>query len=724
ATYSATEGDTTLNLNVERIDGQDGEVSVQYFVNGTSTLDSDYTGGTGTLTWADGDLTAKSLDLSLIDDAEIEENETLSLTLFNLTGDATLGSIDKATLTIADNDEAGVAGILQFSSANYTVTEGANTIIDVSRTSGSSGEVSVQYSATGESTATSSDYSNASGTLTWATGDRSTKSFTVKTTDDTEVEGTEIIKLTLSSPTGEATLGSPAQTTINITDNDVAEEPDESDKPVETQKPTTSEPNTTVPNTVSEPDTQYIIVPNANQNGVVTPNSSGSSTIYNGTASTAGTLQFALTTYLANEGDNDFQAITVNRLGNGEGNVSVQYFATANSSATSEVDYIGGFGTLYWADGDMQPKVLPVDILDDAETESLETVNLMLSNPTGQATLSSLAQTTLIIVDNALASTDQATVNPKAGALQFSTPFYTTKENDGILTTIDVIRVGSSAGEVSVQYTILDSGTAELNNDYVGGTGKLIWLDGDNSAKSIALMLFDDSKVEDLKTIPLILSEPTGGATLGAPDRATVVVVDNDGQLPIKSQESSSQEKVAGYSNQPNIKHISNLPDLRRGMAVTKDGSILSANTLAEMANITVNFWGGASVSNQEYQTNMSTTPSKMVKIMGEIEVADAHVGQVADILVVVAGMFDAAETHGRASLHKLFLMLDDREQIRLWDGDLDTLIGIEEDIMLPQSQIIEIYHGFIEPVQVQIYFGYRLKENGSIYFNGELPIE
>ncbi len=28
------------------------------------------------------------------------------------------------------------------------------------------------------------------------------------------------------------------------------------------------------------------------------------------------------------------------------------------------------------------------------------------------------------------------------------------------------------------------------------------------------------------------------------------------------------------------------------------------------------------------------------------------------------------------------------------------------------------------DPVRVQIYFGYRLKENGSIYFNGEQPIE
>ncbi|MDM8564706.1 Calx-beta domain-containing protein [Candidatus Halobeggiatoa sp. HSG11] len=726
-TYSATEGDSTLNLNVTRTDGSDGKASVQYMVNGSAALDSDYTGGSGILVWDDKDSIDKSLTFKLIDDDEIESVETLSLTLFNLQGDVTLGdeyqvtfgSKKQATLNIADNDKAGIGGVLQFSAANYTAKEGSNTIIDVSRTDGSDGEISVQYSATGESTAMINiDYINSNGILTWKDGDSSTKSFTINVHDDNEAEGTEIIKLMLSNPTGEATLSSPAQTTISITDNDVAEEPEE---PVETQEPTTSEPNTTTvttPDAISNSGSGTNVVPNTNQNGVITPNSSvtSPSTTYNGTASTAGTLQFSLTTYLANEGDNDFQAITVNRLGNGKGDVSVQYFATANSSATSEIDYIGGFGTLYWADGDMQPKVLPIVILDDVETESLETVNLMLSNPTGQATLGSLAQTTLIIVDSTLASTDQATVNPEAGSLQFSNLFYTISEDIGI-TTLDVVRTGGSKGKVSIRYITLDNGTASFNYDYVGGTDKLIWEDGDTTARPITIMLFDDQQVEDLETIHLILTEPAGGAVLGAPERATLVVVDNDGQLPIKSQESSSQEEVAGYSNQPNIKYISDLPDLGRGEAVTKDGSVQSADVLAEMENTTVNFWGGAAVNNQEYQTNLSTTPSKMVKIMGEIGVADAHIGQEADILVVVAGISDYIS-------EKMFFMLNDEEQFQVWDGELVKLISNQENVVLSNVHTLKIYHGFIEPVQVKIYFGYRLKESGSIYFNGEQPIE
>lgn len=43
---------------------------------------------------------------------------------------------------------------------------------------------------------------------------------------------------------------------------------------------------------------------------------------------------------------------------------------------------------------------------------------------------------------------------------------------------------------------ILGNGTATFNNDYIGGTGKLIWADGDSYAKSIPIMLFDDRQLE------------------------------------------------------------------------------------------------------------------------------------------------------------------------------------------------------------------------------------
>src|SRR5262249_45694084 len=111
-------------------------------------------------------------------------------------------------------------GILQFSTAAFTVNENQGTAtITVTRTGGSNVPVSVSY-ATSNGTATAgSDYAAASGTLNFAAGETS-KTFTVSITDDTAVESNETINLTLSAPTSGATLGSQNTATLTIVDND------------------------------------------------------------------------------------------------------------------------------------------------------------------------------------------------------------------------------------------------------------------------------------------------------------------------------------------------------------------------------------------------------------------------------------------------------------------------------------------------------------------------
>ena len=114
------------------------------------------------------------------------------------------------------------AGALQFSTAIYNVNEGAGlATITVTRVGGTTGAVSVSYSTpAGGSALDGSDYTSVVGTLTWPDGESTPKSFTIPILEDTEVELTETVNLTLFNPTGGAVLGTLANATLNIQDND------------------------------------------------------------------------------------------------------------------------------------------------------------------------------------------------------------------------------------------------------------------------------------------------------------------------------------------------------------------------------------------------------------------------------------------------------------------------------------------------------------------------
>jgi hypothetical protein len=117
-------------------------------------------------------------------------------------------------------------GTLQFGASAYSVGEaGGQATVTVTRAGGTSGAVGVSY-ATSNGTATAgADYSARSGTLSWAAGDASPKTFTVPVLNDGAVESSETVTLSLSAPTGGAALGSPAAATLTILDDDAVNAP-------------------------------------------------------------------------------------------------------------------------------------------------------------------------------------------------------------------------------------------------------------------------------------------------------------------------------------------------------------------------------------------------------------------------------------------------------------------------------------------------------------------
>jgi|CXWL01.1.fsa_nt_gi plastocyanin len=97
-------GNATLTL--QRTAGADGAMSVQVATaGGTATADVDYTTTTTTVSWANGEVTSKTVPVPIVDDGDDEPNETFSATLSGPTGGAVVG-VGTATVTIVDNDEA------------------------------------------------------------------------------------------------------------------------------------------------------------------------------------------------------------------------------------------------------------------------------------------------------------------------------------------------------------------------------------------------------------------------------------------------------------------------------------------------------------------------------------------------------------------------------------------------------------------------------------------
>ena len=102
-TYNVDETGVSATITVTRTGGSDGAVSVRYrTVEGTATAQSDYLTASGVLEFENRE-TSKTFTIDVIGDRAVEENETITLSLSNPTGGATLGE-NEATLTIVDDD--------------------------------------------------------------------------------------------------------------------------------------------------------------------------------------------------------------------------------------------------------------------------------------------------------------------------------------------------------------------------------------------------------------------------------------------------------------------------------------------------------------------------------------------------------------------------------------------------------------------------------------------
>jgi uncharacterized repeat protein (TIGR01451 family) len=111
------------------------------------------------------------------------------------------------------------AYVLTFSSSAYSVSEsGGSVLITVNLNQSSTETITVNYVTADGTALAGSDYTAASGMLTFAPGETS-KTFTVNISDDTMYESNETFTAVLSSPVN-ATLGTPDNAEVTITNDD------------------------------------------------------------------------------------------------------------------------------------------------------------------------------------------------------------------------------------------------------------------------------------------------------------------------------------------------------------------------------------------------------------------------------------------------------------------------------------------------------------------------
>jgi uncharacterized repeat protein (TIGR01451 family)/uncharacterized delta-60 repeat protein len=223
--FVVNENVINATVSVIRTNGSSGVVTVQYTTgDGTAIAPADYKVQSGTLQFLGGtNNDIQTFNIKIIDDSIAEDDETINLSLFNVSGGATLG-VSNAVITIVDNDSPN--GRINFSSPTYVTNENSVAAnVTVNRSGGSQGSLDV-YFATSDGTAIAgTDYTGITNVLHWDSFNIAPTNITILLNDDQLVNGDRTINLRLRSPvvngvTNNNVLGSISNAVLTIKDND------------------------------------------------------------------------------------------------------------------------------------------------------------------------------------------------------------------------------------------------------------------------------------------------------------------------------------------------------------------------------------------------------------------------------------------------------------------------------------------------------------------------
>jgi hypothetical protein len=573
-------GTTTATFTVTLSEAQDKPVTVSFATaDGTATAGSDYVAANGTLTFAPG-TTTQTVTVTVNGDATTEPDETFTV---NLSGasNAALGKA-QGTGTIVNDDVVGGDPALAIN--DVSVSEGNSgsktATFTVTLTNPPASTVTVSY-ATANGTATAgSDYTGASGTLTFPNG-TTTQTVDVTISGDTNAELDETFFVNLSNPSGATIID--GQGTGTITNDDGTPPP--APPSLSINDVSVSEGNLG-PNeasflvTLSAPSTEVVRVDYATANGTATAGSgdyfatNGTATFPPGTTTQRITVQVngdttkePNETFLVNLSNpvhaaiNDGQGVgtiiddeTAPSLSIGdatviEGNggkrnatftvtlsaptsqaVTVNY-ATANQTATAGTDYDSTSGTLTFPAG-VTTRTITVPVDGDNSNESNETFTVDLTAPKNATIADGQGVGTIIDDESGLPTLTIANASTQEG-------------NSGSKAmTFTVTLSQPSTQAVTVKYATAN-GTASSASDYTEANGTLTFAPNETE-KTITVNVTGDTTHETNETLFVNLSN-ANNALLGD-NRATGTIEDDDDLPKLSINDVTKAEGNIGFT--------------------------------------------------------------------------------------------------------------------------------------------------------------------------------
>ncbi|WP_443943537.1 Calx-beta domain-containing protein [Pedobacter sp. AW1-32] len=555
---SVSEGVGSVTLSVKLSIAVQNSFTVDYATaNGTALAGLDYTATGGTLTFPANSPAGTTLTVSIpiIDDNIVEESESFTVGISNVTGaDVAIGT-SPATVVIADNDTA-IATITAAGDGNE------NGLIDgqfkVALSNPASTNTTITFSLAGTATE-SLDYSAVTKTIVIPAGETSAI-ITIPVLEDALAEGTETVIATLLSTSNAAISVNNSPATINILDEDVATV-SISTTPVINEDARFATFTVTLNHAVqaafnvdytttngtalagsdytatsgtlkfpanSPAGTKLTFDVAINDDNLVEPTETFSASVSNVTGSVVTLGNSTATVSII---DNDTAVATVLAATNGNEAGPVNGTFTVNLSNPSSTDTqltfsLGGTATegndyttvikTITIPANATTATITIPVLRDDIVEGNETVIATLTNTSNPAiTVDATPATINILDDNSVSVTltvTAASVDEAAGTATFK-----------------VTVSGAVQNAFSVDYRTID-GTATAGLDYVSTSGTLHFPAGTAAGSSLTFTvpIIDDNIAEPNETFSSVISNVTGGLVTIANNTATITIVDND----------------------------------------------------------------------------------------------------------------------------------------------------------------------------------------------------